>query len=106
MIADTQPAPGGWLLCLNHLGQLLAQLWAILMTMYSDSVLHCRVYKLFLGICRNCNGAVHFARVITAIHKQSGHLGLPGTMILSVRLINFALRLSNTKENRLGRLRR
>jgi hypothetical protein len=47
------------------------------MSMHSDSVLDCRVYKLLFGICRNCNGAVHFARVISAIHKQSGHLGPP-----------------------------
>src|SRR5215212_9626363 len=85
MIEDTQAA-GGALLCLNHLGQLLAQFCAILMSMHSDSVLHCRVYKLFLAIGRNCNGAVHFARVITAVHKQSGHRGLPRTMRLSVRL--------------------
>ena len=36
------------LLGFDHLGQLLAQLWAIVVTMHRDSVLHCRVYKLLL----------------------------------------------------------
>jgi hypothetical protein len=31
---------------LDHLGQLLAQLWAIMMTMHRHGVLHRRVYKL------------------------------------------------------------
>jgi hypothetical protein len=34
----------------DHLGQLLAQLWAIVVTMHGDGVLHCRVYKFLLGI--------------------------------------------------------
>jgi len=73
------------LLGFDHLGQLLAQLWAIVVTVHRDSVLHCRVYKFLLGICRDRDRAVHLAWVITAIHKHSGHLTLPCAMILSIR---------------------
>jgi hypothetical protein len=38
------------LLCLDHLGQLLTQLRAIVMTMHCDRVLHRRVYKLFFRV--------------------------------------------------------
>ena len=93
------------LLGLDHLGQLLAQLWAIVMTMHCDSVLHCRVYKFLFGIGRNRDRAVHLAWVITTIHKQSGHLGLPGRMILSVHPCELCLALSNIKENQFGRSR-
>jgi hypothetical protein len=65
------------LLCFDHLGELLAQLGAIVVTMHRDSVLHCRVYKFLLGIRRNRDRAVHLAWVFTAIHKHSGHLTLP-----------------------------
>jgi hypothetical protein len=62
---------------LDHLGQLLAQFWAIGMAMHCDGVLRCRVYKFLPAICRNRDRAVLLARVITAIDKQSSHLGLP-----------------------------
>jgi hypothetical protein len=61
----------------DQLGQLLAQLWAIVVTMHGDGVLHCRVYKFLLGICRDRDRAVHLAWVFTAVHKHSGHLSLP-----------------------------
>jgi hypothetical protein len=67
----------GALLGLDHLGQFLVQLWAIVMTMHCDSVLHGRIQKFFFGICRNGDGAVFLAWIITAIHKHSGHLDLP-----------------------------
>jgi hypothetical protein len=62
---------------LDHLGQLLAQLGAIVMTMHCDGVLRCRVYKFVPAVCRNRDRAVLFARVITAIDKKSSHLGPP-----------------------------
>jgi hypothetical protein len=65
------------LLGLDHLGQFLAQLRAIVMTMHGDGVLHGRVYKFLPGICRNRDRAVHLAWVLTTIHKHSGHLDLP-----------------------------
>jgi hypothetical protein len=65
------------LLGLDHLGQFLAQFWAVVMAMYCDSVLHGRIYKFLLGIRRNRDRAVHLAWVFTAIHKHSGHPGLP-----------------------------
>jgi hypothetical protein len=59
------------LLRLDHLGQLLAQLRAILMAMYRDGVLHCRVDQLLLCVGGNCDRAVHLTRILATINKHS-----------------------------------
>ena len=61
------------LLGLDHLGQLLAQLWAIVMTVHRHGVLHRRVYKFFLSVGRNRNRTFHLAWIVTAIHNHSSH---------------------------------
>src|SRR4051812_5098253 len=66
-----------WAMGLNHFGEFLPQVWAIVMTMHGNGMLRCRFHKFFLGVCRDRNGAVHLAWVFAAIHKNSSHLNLP-----------------------------
>ena len=62
------------LLRLDQFLDLSAELRSVLMTMNRHGVLYRCIDKFFLGIGRDRNGTVHFARILAAVDEHSRHV--------------------------------